>query len=196
MDHVQLPEPSSIRQSTLTGSELLALLPQQRPFRFVDEILEIDGKHVIASYRFRENEAFYSGHFPDRPVTPGVVLLEAMAQCGVVIHSLYLLALAASTEEAARYRTLVTGAEVEWLEPVYPGTAVVMHSDLLAWRSRRIRVQVKMHDSKNTLLAQSTISGLGVLWNQEQFAPLDGTHRGTISEPVTTRGHANRGVRK
>ena len=61
----------------LSGADVLALLPQQEPFRFVDEILEIDGEHVVSRYTFRPEADFYRGHFPGNPITPGVLLIEA-----------------------------------------------------------------------------------------------------------------------
>ena len=68
----------------LSGARLLELLPQQEPFRFVDEILEVDADHIVARYTFRRDADFYRGHFPGNPITPGVLLIEAMAQTGVV----------------------------------------------------------------------------------------------------------------
>jgi 3-hydroxyacyl-[acyl-carrier-protein] dehydratase len=182
MNEHQHREASGYFRSAVSVSELLATLPQQRPFRFIDEILEIDDKRVVSCYRFRENEFFYPGHFPDRPVTPGVILLEAMAQGGMVLQSLYLLARELGVEESKRYRTLITGAELECFEPVYPETSVVMHCDLVAWRSRRIRVQVKMRDTKGALVAQSTVSGLAVLWNQERFSRLEKEQSATLAD--------------
>ena len=52
----------------LTPEAVLALVPQQEPFRFIDEILELDDEHIVAAYRFRENADFYRGHFPGNPV--------------------------------------------------------------------------------------------------------------------------------
>ena len=72
--------------------ELLALVPQQEPFRFIDEIISVDEEQIVGAYRFREDEFFYRGHFPGRPVTPGVILIETMAQIGVVAFGMYLLA--------------------------------------------------------------------------------------------------------
>ena len=68
----------------LTPDQVLAMLPQQEPFRFVDHILELDEEHIVATYRFRPEADFYRGHFPGDPVTPGVILLEAVGQVGVV----------------------------------------------------------------------------------------------------------------
>ena len=72
--------------------EVLALVPQQEPFRFIDEIISLDDEQIVGAYRFREDEYFYRGHFPGNPITPGVILIETMAQIGVVAFGMYLLA--------------------------------------------------------------------------------------------------------
>ena len=61
-------------------AEVLAALPQKEPFRFLDEIVELDDEHIVARYTFREEADFYRGHFPGNPITPGVILIETMAQ--------------------------------------------------------------------------------------------------------------------
>jgi len=71
--------------------EVLQLVPQKEPFRFVDEIISLDDEQIVGAYRFREDEYFYRGHFPGNPITPGVILIETMAQVGVVAFGIYLL---------------------------------------------------------------------------------------------------------
>jgi 3-hydroxyacyl-[acyl-carrier-protein] dehydratase len=56
------------------------LLPHRPPFLFLDEVLECDETHVRAARTFRADEDFFRGHFPGRPIVPGVLLVEAMAQ--------------------------------------------------------------------------------------------------------------------
>ena len=63
-------------------SEIESLLPHREPFLFVDEIIEADREKIIARRVFAENEFFFKGHFPEYPVVPGVILIEAMAQSG------------------------------------------------------------------------------------------------------------------
>ena len=63
----------------LTPDEVFARLPQQEPFRFLDEIVHVDGDSIVARYRWREDSEFYRGHFPGNPITPGVLLVESMA---------------------------------------------------------------------------------------------------------------------
>jgi 3-hydroxyacyl-[acyl-carrier-protein] dehydratase len=168
-------------EQVVSPAGLLAMMPHGLQFLFLDAILEVDQHHVCGRYRFREDEFFYPGHFPERAVTPGVILLEAMCQCGMVAQGLYLLAQETSIETARQYRFLFTGSEVEWFEQVPPGTVVFMRSQLLAWRRRRIRARVKMFNEQGSVLAESLVSGLGVLWAPEE-APRDST--GSANEPA------------
>jgi 3-hydroxyacyl-[acyl-carrier-protein] dehydratase len=64
------------------SNEIEALLPHRAPFLFVDEILAADAETITARRVFGEGEFFFKGHFPQYPVVPGVILVEAMAQSG------------------------------------------------------------------------------------------------------------------
>lgn len=59
---------------------LLAHLPQRPPFRFLDRVASVDDSQIVGVYRFAPDAPFYAGHFPDWPLTPGVLLIETMAQ--------------------------------------------------------------------------------------------------------------------
>jgi beta-hydroxyacyl-ACP dehydratase FabZ len=66
--------------------EILKILPQRYPFLLVDRILETDGSiYMVGLKNVTINEPFFQGHFPDHPVMPGVLLVEALAQVGVVL---------------------------------------------------------------------------------------------------------------
>ena len=153
--------------SHLSATDVLAMLPPGLRYRFLDEIREIDETHVVACYRFRHDEFFYPGHFPERAVTPGTILLEAMCQCGVAAQSYYLLAQEMAVEKAREHRILFTGAEVEWFEPTGPGTAITLRSELMAWRRHRIRARVRVLDESNRLVAEARVSGMSVLFGRD-----------------------------
>lgn len=66
--------------------EILKYLPHRYPFLLIDRVLEIDlGNSLVALKNVTMNEAYFMGHFPNRPVMPGVLILEAMAQAGGVL---------------------------------------------------------------------------------------------------------------
>jgi 3-hydroxyacyl-[acyl-carrier-protein] dehydratase len=146
----------------LTPSQVLELLPQQPPFRFVDEILEVDGQRIVGRYTFRGDEFFYAGHFPGRPITPGVILLETMGQVGVVALGIYLFALEHSAEEARDWTTMFVEAEAEFIKAVLPGETVTIRGERIFWRRNKLRARIEMFAADGTLVAQTTASGVGV----------------------------------
>lgn len=71
--------------------EILGCFPIQHPYRFIDNILSADDRQLTGCYRFKENEFFYSGHFPGFAVTPGAILTEMAAQVGLLAFGMHLL---------------------------------------------------------------------------------------------------------
>jgi len=72
---------------SLNIDEIKELIPHRDPFLFVDSCnIEKEGEHGISSKKFSEKEYFFKGHFPDNPIVPGVIIVEAMAQtAGIVV---------------------------------------------------------------------------------------------------------------
>ena len=147
----------------LSPGEVLALLPQQEPFRFVDEIVEVDEDHIVARYRFREDAGFYRGHFPGDPVTPGVLLLESLAQVGVVALGIYLFAAAEGLDAVHRRVALFADANVDFTGVVKPGERVTITARKIFWRRGKIRSEGEMALDDGTVVCSGTISGMGVV---------------------------------
>ena len=79
------PEVTSVGL-TLDITEIAALLPHRYPFLLIDRVLELDiGKRVKALKNVTVNEPFFNGHFPGKPVMPGVLMIEALAQAAAVL---------------------------------------------------------------------------------------------------------------
>jgi 3-hydroxyacyl-[acyl-carrier-protein] dehydratase len=146
----------------LTPAEVLARIPQQEPFRFVDEILSIDEDGIEAAYTWRADADFYRGHFPGNPVTPGVLLIESMAQAGVVALGLYLLAKEGSGAESDKIVTVFTDVQVDFSGMVKPGDRVRIEARKVFWRRRKLRSEVEMRLEDGTVVCSGVLSGMGV----------------------------------
>ena len=147
----------------LSPQEVLELLPQKEPFRFVDEIIEVDEAHIKARYRFRPEADFYRGHFPDNPVTPGVSLLEAIAQVGVVALGIFLIAQDGGRAEVERRVSVFTDAEVDFCGIVKPGDAVTISATKVFFRRGKLRSKAEMTLDGGSVVCTATVSGIGVL---------------------------------
>ena len=98
------------------------ILPQRDPFLFVDKVLELEeGKRLVASYTFPPDAYFFKGHFPGRPVVPGVLLIEAIAQAAGVLG--YKTVGCTWREKRA---LLIRVDKVFFRKPVLPGEELVM----------------------------------------------------------------------
>lgn len=145
----------------LTPEQVLEIMPQREPFRFVDEILELDDEHILGVYRFRPEADFYRGHFPGNPVTPGVLLIESMAQVGIVALGIYLLA-QESEADTSKVMTLFTDAAVDFGGIVEPGQRVTISAHKVFFRRRKLRSQAEMTLDDGTVVCSGTVSGMGV----------------------------------
>lgn len=151
-----------------TVDRILALIPQQPPFRFIEDITDIDDEQITATYRFREDEFFYKGHFPDHPVTPGVILIETMAQSGVVALGISLLLHQnVAEEEIKKMKTLFTFAEsVEFTGMVAPGEKVVIRGQKVYFRKGNIKTKVGITRENGESVCSGVLMGTGVKLNE------------------------------
>jgi 3-hydroxyacyl-[acyl-carrier-protein] dehydratase len=148
----------------LTKQRVLAMVPQQPPFRFIDDILELDEEHIVGVYRFRSDEYFYRGHFPGLPVTPGVILIETMAQTGVVAFGLYLSVIRGKAKkEIDNPVTLFTLAEnVEFTGVVGPGEPVMITGRKIYFRGNQLKVAISMARPSGEEVCSGILAGKGV----------------------------------
>lgn len=134
--------------------KLLARLPYAEPFLFIDTILEIDEKKLVASYYFDEKAFFYQGHFIYKPITPGAIMLECMGQVGCVLHGIYLLGL---HENNHRFDLVLGLVEGNFFEPLYPNSLVTIEAELQYLRNNHISSLAHLYDSNQQLIAMSRI---------------------------------------
>lgn len=140
----------------MTVNEIIAKLPYDKPFLFVDELLSIDENGVEGCYTFDENLDFYRGHFKVNPVTPGVILTEVMAQIGVVCLGVFLM------NDTLNTKSLIslTSVDIEFLKPVYPNEKVTVKSEKIYFRFGKLKCKVQMINEKNEAVCSGIISGM------------------------------------
>jgi len=146
----------------LTPKQVLDLIPQRDPFRFIDDILELDDDHIVGTYRFRPDADFYRGHFPGNPVTPGVILVESLAQVGIVALGIYLRA-QESESGTAKVMTLFTDTDVEFSGIVNPGDRVTITAEKVFFRRLKLRSKAEMKLDDGTIVCSGIVSGMGIL---------------------------------
>ena len=144
--------------------KILEMVPQRHPFRFIEDILELDEDHIVGAYRFRSDEYFYRGHFPGMPITPGVILIETMAQTGVVAFGFYLSMIRGKgSKEIRNPVTLFTLAEnVEFTGVVRPGEPVLITGRKIYFRGNQIKVAISMVRPNGEEVCSGILAGKGV----------------------------------
>jgi len=112
--------------------EIQKFLPHRYPFLLVDRILEIEeGKRIVGLKNVTFNEPFFQGHFPQTPVMPGVLIIEAMAQVGGVLA--YKSALSEAKGKLIYFAAI---DKVRFRKPVVPGDQIIFKLEMLKQRKR------------------------------------------------------------
>jgi 3-hydroxyacyl-[acyl-carrier-protein] dehydratase len=158
---------------TLNIQEIMGFLPHRYPFLLLDRIVEFEpAKRVVAIKNVTINEPFFQGHFPDYPIMPGVLVVEAMAQAGAIIML---------NEIPDRDKKLVVFSGIDqakFRRSVTPGDQLRLEVEVLSFRPRAGRMEGKAYvDGK--LACQATLTCM-VVPRVREAAPAT-----TESQPAT-----------
>jgi 3-hydroxyacyl-[acyl-carrier-protein] dehydratase len=119
-------------------NEIQKFLPHRYPFLLIDKIVEMERlKRIVAIKCVTINEGFFQGHFPGKPVMPGVLILESMAQAG----GLLLLQEIPDREKKLLY--LASMNDVKFRRPVVPGDQLRIEVNVVAWKGDLCKIEAK-----------------------------------------------------
>jgi UDP-3-O-[3-hydroxymyristoyl] N-acetylglucosamine deacetylase/3-hydroxyacyl-[acyl-carrier-protein] dehydratase len=116
---IQAPLLDLNKPALMDTKQIRTLLPHRWPFQMVDKVIEITDNYIVGVKNLTSNEAFFQGHFPDEPIMPGVLQLEAMAQTG----GLFIMSKTRTPEKYISY--LVKIEYVRFRKKVVPGDTLV-----------------------------------------------------------------------
>lgn len=126
LQEMQAPLYDPNTEPVMDVNRIRELLPHRYPFQLVDKVVELGANHIVAIKNVTSNEPFFQGHFPEEPVMPGVLQIEAMAQAGglMVLNTL---------EEPERWSTYFLKIDdVKFRQKVVPGDTLIFRVELLA----------------------------------------------------------------
>ena len=123
---IQAPAYDPNEEPIMDVKRIRELLPHRYPMQLVDKVIELGPNSIVGVKNITSNEPFFQGHFPQEPVMPGVLQIEAMAQCGGLL-------VLNSVEEPERWSTYFMKIDgVKFRQKVVPGDTVLFKVDLLA----------------------------------------------------------------
>lgn len=138
-------------------NDIFQLLPYTKPFLFVDELISVTESSSEGIYTFKKDEYFYSGHFKNQPITPGVILTECMAQIGLVCLGIHLFEKEKISEEAT---FVLCETTIDFYKPVFPGERVRVVSEKIYYRFQKLKCKVIMYNGNDEIVCKGTIAGM------------------------------------
>ena len=120
----------------LNTLDIMKLLPHRYPFLLVDKIVKFEsGTGIVGIKNVTINEPFFQGHFPGRPIMPGVLIIEAMAQAGGILAYL-----TGSVEQRNRLIYFMGMDKVRFRKPVVPGDQIILEAKIIKFRSKAAKM--------------------------------------------------------
>lgn len=128
--------------SSLDIKQIIEILPHRYPFLLVDRVIELDLErgYVLAQKNVTINESFFQGHFPEVPIMPGVLILEALAQAGGILVHL--------KSPGDKIAVLLSVNQAKFRQPVRPGDVLYLKGEGLHFSSKggRIKAEALVND--------------------------------------------------
>ena len=129
-------ETPAAEHTTLDIHDIMRILPHRYPFLLIDRVIDlVRMKRIVAIKNVTINEPFFAGHFPNMPIMPGVLIVEAVAQAGGAL-------LLTEIPDREHKLMVFTGIEkARFRRPVVPGDQLRIEVDVKAWRGDAVRMQ-------------------------------------------------------
>jgi 3-hydroxyacyl-[acyl-carrier-protein] dehydratase len=144
--------PASSAKTTLDINDILRILPHRFPFLLIDRVIDLTRKQrIVAIKNVTINEPFFAGHFPNLPIMPGVLIVEAIAQAGGAL-------LLTEVEDREGKLMVFTGIErARFRRPVLPGDQLRIEVEVKAWRMTAVRMEGTVYVGKKRV-AEATVT--------------------------------------
>jgi 3-hydroxyacyl-[acyl-carrier-protein] dehydratase len=169
----------------VTKELIIEHFPCKKPYCFVEDIVEVDSTHILATYTFKKQETFFKGHFPGNPVVPGAILQESAAQIGLLAFGMYLLGngietlselpieLPASLSSmtvvdlsAFGYKVnhlfYLTSANMDYKFIIRPQEKIFVRAEKVFFRLNKLKCNVRIENEAGQLVAKGVLSGVVV----------------------------------
>ena len=151
----------------MTTSEIIKQLPYKKPFLFVDELESVNENGSSGVYQIKEDEYFFQGHFPSKPVTPGVIVTEIMAQIGLVCLGIYLKSQQES-DQSIPILPVFSSVNVEYLAPALPGDILEVKSEKIYFRFNKLKCRIRCFNrNSGKEICRGEFSGMVI--NENEF---------------------------
>ncbi|MEP5611282.1 MAG: 3-hydroxyacyl-ACP dehydratase FabZ family protein [Cyclobacteriaceae bacterium] len=141
----------------MNKEEIIKNFPVQKPYRYIDDIISLSEEEIVGSYRFKDNEYFYEGHFPGDPITPGAILQESAAQIGLLAFGMHLLGSRDELNIDAKF--FLGSSDLKFLGVVKPGDQIIVSSKLLRFRFNTIKCKISITSTADQVVCKGTMTG-------------------------------------